>query len=308
MKVSEMFTIYDLRDIIQTTFWGGMLVLILIGWGILKANQARMRFYVAWLIIVPAGFLALILPSPKEYREAKERQQRYETAKAIFAEQCKNAGEKIYRTVDNVEGILLLNIVPKRGHADWSNPNWEYAALMQESPKEAYIHDFLRKKRIKINQPTEQDLTVHIPFNANPADYVFQNGYQFIDVLQDNKYYRYTVKQMPSRVDFNIKEIKKPVRYAVKFETHNYPEHRKYWVAGVHFSIIDTLDNTILAEKTIYSFDPKQGAPNYGREPWVNAVYCPYEDYQNSLIQARFFVDKVLKPRQIQERKNDNVK
>ncbi|WP_257010997.1 hypothetical protein [Alysiella filiformis] len=274
---------------------------------ILNAIGTSAGIIVLFVRIIPMLLMMALGPSKAERQAAEEWQRKYQTAEAVFKQQCEKAGEKIYRTVENVEGILLLNIVPESTHSDWSNPNWEYAALMKEFPKEGYIHDFLRKKRIKISQPTEQDLTVHIPFNANPADYVFQNGYQFIDVLQDNKYYRYTVKQMPSRVDFNIEEIKKPVRYAVKFETHNHPEYRKHWVAGVHFSIIDTWDNTILAEKTIYSFDPKQGGPNYGRKPWENAVYCPYEDYQNSLIQARFFVDKVLKPRQIQERKNDNV-
>jgi len=41
-----------------------------------------------------------------------ERQARLQKAEAMFAERCKNAGEKIYRTVDDVEGIFLMKLRP----------------------------------------------------------------------------------------------------------------------------------------------------------------------------------------------------
>ena len=48
-------------------------------------------------------------------REAKraERKAKYDAAKAVFDKQCKKAGEKIYRTVDNVDGITLPTVLSK---------------------------------------------------------------------------------------------------------------------------------------------------------------------------------------------------
>ena len=39
-------------------------------------------------------------------------QERLAKAEAMFQERCKTAGEKIYRTVENVEGIFLLKLRP----------------------------------------------------------------------------------------------------------------------------------------------------------------------------------------------------
>lgn len=278
-----MFTIYDLRDIIQTAFWGGMLVLILIGWGILKANQARMRFYVAWLVIVPAGFLALILPSPKEYREAKERKQRYETAKAIFEQQCKNAGEKIYRTVDNVEGIMLLKVVPKSNYssadAQARDPMWDNAAL-RTYDGDGFIWQFLALYR--------------------------EVGYKYIDVLQENKkdIIRYTdTDYRPPPIQ--IVNPKQPSRYAVTFEYNLDPELRKHWIAGTTIQVIDRKNNELMAEKIIYVFEKGLGGRGGGRMPWHFAVDCPNQEFSRR-HPITHFVTKVIQPKkqEIQNIKN----
>ena len=273
-----MFTIYDLRDIIQTAFWGGMLVLILIGWGILKANQARMRFYVAWLVIVPAGFLALILPSPKEYREAKERKQRYETAKAIFEQQCKNAGEKIYRTVDNVEGIMLLRVMQDDGisrDTKHHNSMWDDAVLRSSTGYE-FIGGFLG---------------MYI---------VSADGYAYVDVLQENKKdvirYIATNDRLPS---IQSLKPKNPARYAVTFEHNIDPELRKHWVAGVTIKIIDRKNNELMAEKIIYTFETGLGSKAGARLPWALAMTCENERTSKSLLHE--FVMKILKPRNLQQ-------
>lgn len=289
-----MFTIYDLRDIIQTAFWGGMLVLILIGWGILKANQARMRFYVAWLIIVPAGFLALVLPSPKEYKAAKERKQRYETGKAIFAERCKNAGEKIYKTVDNVEGVLLLKIPNSNINSDGKNPMWANAALRSETDNGAFINEFFQYKAVPKNNQFLIKLSNKLLLNDD--DYIYYKGYNFIDVKKENgRIIRYTgllnddFYYMKSEPTLQPNQV---ARYAISYETNINKEERKYWVAGVTIQIIDTKKNEIIAEKIQYVFDEKQGNTDNGRVPWLYAITCP-SSRENKI---RFFIDKVLKP------------
>lgn len=49
--------------------------------------------------------------------------------RALFDERCKTvAGEKIYRTVEDVEGIVLLKVRPQRSDADLSSRDWPGAA------------------------------------------------------------------------------------------------------------------------------------------------------------------------------------
>jgi len=51
-----------------------------------------------------------------------EFQARYDKAKAIFDERCKTAGEKIYHTVEDIEGITLLNVPQEYRHEFGSDP------------------------------------------------------------------------------------------------------------------------------------------------------------------------------------------
>ena len=62
---------------------------------------------------------ALLLTASAEavsaQNDALEAQRaRLARAEAMFQERCKTAGEKIYRTVDNVDGIFLLKLRPQR--------------------------------------------------------------------------------------------------------------------------------------------------------------------------------------------------
>lgn len=68
-------------------------------------------------IALAVVLIALLVPALRIYERAQAREQasaehrqRYEAAKAHFDERCKTAGEKIYKTVEEVEGIRLLNI------------------------------------------------------------------------------------------------------------------------------------------------------------------------------------------------------
>lgn len=274
-----MFTTYDFYTFVNTVYWGSMLVLILIGWGILKANKARMRFYVAWFVIVSAGFIAMILPSPKKYQAAKEQQERYKErykqAEAVFKKQCEQAGEKIYRTVDNVEGIMLLKIVPKSNYssadAQARDPMWDNAAL-QTSEGENFIARFLG---------------------------VFdENEYKYIDVLDNNQknIIRYMGNRRPLTKNLNPKN---PARYAVTFEYNLDPELRKHWVAGATIHIIDRQTKQIIAEKVTYAFETGLGSTAGARMPWAFAITCENKDVSKGMV-ARF-VTQVLKPRNIKQ-------
>ena len=95
--------------------------------------------------------LCWIIPIKQEEKKTiakyNEQKEKYEQAKAVFDEQCKKAGEKIYRTVDNVDGIILLKVwgendTGKSYHALVNDQMWEYAAWGGSGDR-TYIGRFL---------------------------------------------------------------------------------------------------------------------------------------------------------------------
>ena len=71
-------------------------------------------------------------------------QERVKAGRALWEEKCRTvAGEKIYRTVENVEGILLMKLRRAGPSEELSDPNWPGAAFATERTDGAYIETFL---------------------------------------------------------------------------------------------------------------------------------------------------------------------
>ena len=96
--------------------WGGMLFAMVVAWKIAKVFFPEKRRWWGRIVVPLAVMAAFVIPIAQEYWKQKkiadEYRARYQAAKAVFDEQCKQAGEKIYKTVDNVEGIMLLKVRP----------------------------------------------------------------------------------------------------------------------------------------------------------------------------------------------------
>ncbi|WP_179209339.1 hypothetical protein [Eikenella corrodens] len=115
-----MITLRDITQLIAMLYWGTMLVCAL--GSIFLCYKAQPKFLKKYPWLLPAPGLvvaALFFLFPKalvwqEERENAEKvaewRKRYDPAKARFDQLCQNAGEKIYRTADNVDGILLLKV------------------------------------------------------------------------------------------------------------------------------------------------------------------------------------------------------
>ena len=257
-----------------------------------------------WLVPVPALvvlFVFLVIPyflqkewdaqRQQELQQARAeraawRKQYYEPAKARFDQLCQNAGEKIYRTADNVDGILLLKV---RGddekYQNYSyNPRkdqmWEDAAVESEFDREAYIEEFLLWA------------TSSFP------------RYAYIDVVQkDSSIIRYSTRGE----DRNWAMDKQPnphprARYAVTYENDISWENRKHWIAGTTIKIIDTKTHELMAEKTMYAFVPELGYSKFEQNPnpWGRGMRCPDENsYEQKTV---IFVSKVLIPSNLSRR------
>ena len=223
--------------------------------------------------------------------ERSERQAKYDAAKAVFDEQCKTAGEKIYRTVDNVDGIMLLKVWGENNpknvsvHAFLADPMWEYAAYTGDDGK-PFIGGFLKKGDVYKDRKIFKDT----------------NGYKYVDVPKNGQFIRYNGEYTGHSWDTNPnnEEVisKSSARYAVTFETDVNPDLRKHWVAGATFKIIDLETNELLAERTTFRFEQGLGSRALSRSPWLRAAGCGYEGkliYKHKSFYD--FVFFVLKPK-----------
>ena len=258
--------------------------------GVLKKTPRKNRFWAGLLVLIAVPY-SCISPLVRDHQRAQQKaaeeeaawRKRYDPAKARFDQLCQNAGEKIYRTADNVDGILLLKV---RGDDEKYQSNrynplkdqmWEDAAINSEAWRAGYINSFFSKAmRSWHNSP----------------------GYKYVDVLQkDGSIIRYSGDWGTKYEDFN-QEIspKQPARYAVTYENDISWENRKHWIAGTTIKVIDTQGNQLVAEKTMYVFVPELGYSKFEQNPnpWGRGVRCPKEDPAQQ--ETSGFIAKVLFP------------
>ena len=285
-----MITLRDITQLIAMLYWGTMLVCALGSIFVCYKAQPKFLEKYPWLLPAPGLVVAalfFLFPKALVWQEERENaekvaewRKRYEPAKARFDQLCQNAGEKIYRTADNVDGILLLKV---RGddekYQNYSyNPRkdqmWEDAAVESEFDREAYIEEFFLWA------------TSGLP------------RYAYIDVIQkDGSIIRYSTR----REDRNWVMDQQPnphprARYAVTYENDISWENRKHWIAGTTIKVIDTKTNTLMAEKTMYAFVPELGYSKFEQNPnpWGRGMRCPDENsYEQKTV---IFVSKVLIP------------
>lgn len=61
-------------------------------------------------------------------------EERVQAGKALWEEKCRSvAGEKIYRKVEKVEGLLLMKVRLQAGEREWSDQMWPGAAFAREA-------------------------------------------------------------------------------------------------------------------------------------------------------------------------------
>ena len=283
-----MFTPSDLGKLIV---WGGLLgiaLVTIIAMAIgFKFTARKNRLWVGLLIAVAVPYSCispLVHELKRDQQKAAEKEaewrKRYEPAKAHFDQLCQNAGEKIYRTADNVDGILLLKVRgdDEKYQDSFYNPlkdqMWEDAAVESESKQEGYIEEFLLRSNLSFPR------------------------YIYADVLQkDNSIIRYSIYKVNQEwVEDKQLNPHPRARYAVTYENDISWENRKHWIAGTTIKIIDTKTNELMAEKTMYAFVPELGYSKFEQNPnpWGRGMHCPDENsYEQKTV---IFVSKVLIP------------
>jgi uncharacterized membrane protein YiaA len=262
-----------------------------------------------YAVLVLAAFSAPLVPEVTRQIEFRNRQA---TAKSMFEERCRTAGEKIYKTVENVEGIYLMKLRPsERNFGDQFKLDAPYTA------KDFSIEILL------LNRDASGSLTMNGTFSK---------GYSYIEAQdpKDGKRYRYTgslkvVGQMkidPENLqkalkinpnyDINnyvfvqdkVPALGSPPRYGVTYDDISTHEEREYWIAGSSLKVLDLETNEVIGERIGYMVDWAQGSGAGGRSPWLLAAAnaCPAfprdpGGHPFTGYQVRDFVEKVLKPK-----------
>ena len=252
-------------------------------------------------------------------------QERIQRGKALFDEKCKTvAGEKIYKTMPDVDGVLLLKVRPRVGGREWADQMWPGAAFAIEATADEFINTFLGYEYGSHTldgtpTPVTPQYRGHISTTRHPGDLP---GYRYVDVIdeKDGKRYRFSgSEKVVGRKDTSAKGVqmamaknpnydlniyrwtldKTPAldpapRYAVTYEDHVIPEERALWLASSTVKVIDRQTDEVLGEMTRYAWSA--GAPTPANpSPWLSAYKCPGHA-RGANAATRKFVDQILIP------------
>lgn len=247
--------------------------------------------------------------------DATTSQAKLAKAQALFAERCKNAGEKIYRTVDDVEGIYLLKIRPVgTNYGDQFELDDPYG---HDSSGDIYILNFLRGFYHQRNN--------NLVPGAPP-----RRGYLYVEAVDpaDGLRYRYTprveepwqtnkayLKGYTRFVFDKVAAIGAAPRFGVTYDDISTREERELWIAGSSLKVLDLQTNEVIAERVGYMIDAGQGSRAGGRSPWLLAADDACPGFQFNPLrpltrnygggasaqpgQTLTFIEKVISPRKM---------
>ena len=229
-------------------------------------------------------------------------------ALAMWQERCKGSGEFIHKTVDNVDGLLLINVRATTNFDDQFRLDDPYG---HDVTGDDYILNFLRGAHRNPNYKT-------------PVGFPPRIGYSFVEARspKDGQLYRYTGRfEEPWQTNKSylkgyIRFVmdKAPIaastaRYGVRFDDISTREEREFWIASSSLKVIDVRTREVLAERIGYMVDLAQGSRAGQRSPWLFAAdnACPnfYRNYSVPVSTPGFsvqtgqtldFVAKTLKP------------
>ncbi len=252
---------------------------------------------------------------------AEDAKTRLAKAEAMFQERCKKAGEFIYRTAEDVEGLLILK--PRPDHINSDDQYRLDDPYGFDVTGNGYFAVFLQGKDTKGSLVEQGGVT---------------NGYRYVDTLDpnDSKRWRHTGrmkavgKKDPAAYNIKLALSKDPnydlniyryvldkvltldaaPRYGVTYDDTSTREERDYWIAGSSLKVIDLQTKEVMAERIGYMMDRGQGNTSGGRAPWLLAANHACPEFPKTSgghpfkgYQTRNFVEKVL---HIKQTKMDN--
>jgi hypothetical protein len=283
--------------ILSAIGWGYMIVTLIViglaGW-LAKTRQGKIS---ATLVVLAIASIFPIL-GINEYRQqrqaADDYKARYAKAKALFDERCKTAGEKIYRTVDGVEGVFLMKM--RSAHVNFADQYALDDPYGQENPRgEDYVRSFLdgRMDAYWLTDKNTKDAFDFVEISEGNSQKIIQ--YRLKKLFADNNSEKLQLQFVGA--------LKKSTSYGVDWNDESSREDRDNWIACGSVSAIDLNSKEILGKRTGCIFDVGLGNTQGERSPWAYArdTACP-APRRTSDGRAKFdpidrnFIEKILKP------------
>ncbi len=231
------------------------------------------------------AFVVLALVSAEVHWEKQREQARTQAAADLFTRYCHTAGEKVFRRVDDVQGLRLRSTRPKARPPVPSRTDWAEAGSQHELRDLDHIRTFLYAE--------QRDGAARGYLSERPSRWP---GYRFVDVMDpDGVVYRYRLAKDGSNGVSREPATAPAARYMVSYANMADPVDDRLWIAGTKAWITDIAHNEVIAERTWYSIEQRAqpGDPAATTPPVARA--CPDPRWLTEPV--RFFVDQVLRVR-----------
>jgi hypothetical protein len=223
-----------------------------------------------------------VRPAEKRVDELRQEQAQFkarqEAAMAHYEMRCKSAGEKIIRTVDNVEGVVWMKWREKAAPSDDADQFKLFDPYGRDCTAEECIAQLLRASDGLSLDPAKKE--------------PYYTGYRFVETVDPStkQVDRYTrrlyrphdreAKYTPNliRAELVSEPIKeRTARYGITWDDISTREDREMWIAGGSLKVIDLLTNEVIGERVGYMMDQGQGNRSGARTPWLFAqqTACP---------------------------------
>ncbi len=289
----------SLLSSIGVVYW--VLAALGLWWALRGTAPWRTKLLRTFPVVLLFGFI----PGRIGWEEFQARR-RLDAAMAQFEMRCMSAGEKINRTVENVDGIVWLKWRPEGMNRG------DQFKLDDPFGKDCGGEDCILRL-LRATKGLELDPKKELPHHS---------GYRFVETRdpRDGVQYRYTLRlDRPSdhdpkwlvsliRPEMDREVISQTTaRYALMWDDISTREDREHWIAGGSLKIVDQKADEVIAERIGYMIDRGQGSEAGFRSPWPEAMLTacpafpsspshprPVRDYVRT--QALVFSTQVLHP------------
>jgi len=236
------------------------------------------------------------------------------TPEQYFDHLCKTeAGEFIFKTVENVEGIMQMR--PRAEATDYmlqhlyalEDPYGEtYGEEFNMGPdalktgiQDGYVNpryaDAVKKRGHDLYKPDqnykfiEKPIPAHLQNSADAAKYLRYTRPNTDNLVFENGQYMYPYGQQPPMFEERVKDLK--TRYGFTWRGITRPHDRELGIAGGELIIVDLQTNEVLAVRRGYVRSGK-AHETVGGIWWLGAQACP----PRPVTARKQLLHKVLKP------------
>jgi len=279
-------------------------------WPLILAIIIYIKVDARWWAKNVAALLIIMCIYGPPYIEIQKKNQplwdKFQESLSIFHERCNTAEEKIYQTADNVEGILFLEMRSFISNRDLAKKDrhWPDAALPDDLVEGG---DYI-KSLVRDEYSNTESFGKELFLNATSVNQknAMPGFYDYVDVSKTTGIARFDYRgTFLNSVRRRYMSSKNSSRYAVSYRNIVDPKDREHWVSGVTVSIIDTKDNSLMAEKTWYTFNYAEaieslhsGGANYRfKDHTLSCSSTKKANVEYLYGATRFFISSVLKPK-----------